>query len=40
LQEPSGPEFITDGRVPFSDVVEQLYDEVNAEFGTSVPYPE
>jgi ribonuclease Z len=33
-------DFITDGRVPFSDVVEQLYDEVNAEFGTSVPYPE
>jgi ribonuclease Z len=33
-------DFITAGRVPFSDVVEQLYDDVNAEFGTSVPYPE
>ncbi|MBT8462063.1 MAG: hypothetical protein KJO44_06020, partial [Gemmatimonadetes bacterium] len=33
-------DFITDGRVPFSEVVEQLYDDINAEYETSVPYPE
>ncbi len=33
-------DLIVDGRVPFSDVVNGLYDDINAEYGTSVPYPE
>jgi ribonuclease Z len=32
-------DFITGGRVPFPDVVQQIYDEINAMHGTNVPVP-
>jgi ribonuclease Z len=32
-------EFIVGGRVPFPDVVQQIYDEINAQYGTNVPAP-
>ena len=33
-------DFIVGGRVPFPEVVQQLYDEINAEYGTNVPAPQ
>jgi hypothetical protein len=33
-------DFIASGRVPYSDVVNAIYDEINAKYGTSVPYPQ
>jgi ribonuclease Z len=32
-------DFITGGRVPFPDVVQQIYDEMNAMYGTDIPVP-
>ncbi len=32
-------EFIIGGRVPFQDVVEQIFDEINDKYGVNVPYP-
>ena len=33
-------DFIREGRVPYTDVVNALYDDINAQYGTNVPYPE
>ncbi len=33
-------EFIIGGRVPFQDVVEQIFDEINDKYGVNVPYPQ
>ena len=32
-------DFIIGGRVPFADVVQQLYDEINEKYGSNVPAP-
>ena len=32
-------EFIIGGRVPFADVVQEIYDEINAQYGSSVQPP-
>jgi len=33
-------DFILGGRVPYSEVVNAIYDEINAKYGTNVPYPQ
>ncbi|MHC4234939.1 MAG: guanitoxin biosynthesis MBL fold metallo-hydrolase GntH [Planctomycetota bacterium] len=33
-------DFIRSGRVPYAEVVNAIYDDINAQYGTSVPYPE
>jgi ribonuclease Z len=33
-------DFLMGGRIPHSDVVNAIYDEINAKYGSSVPYPE
>jgi len=33
-------DFINGGRVPFSEVVNAIYDEINAKLGSNVPYPQ
>jgi ribonuclease Z len=33
-------DFISSGRVPYSEVVNAIYDEINAKYGTNVPHPE
>ena len=32
-------EFVSEGRVDFPEVLKQIYDEANAEYGTNVPVP-
>ena len=32
-------EFITSGRVPYSDVVEKIYDDINKRYGSDVKPP-
>ena len=32
-------DLIVGGRVPFSDVVKDIYDEINERYGTNVPPP-
>ena len=32
-------EFITNGRVPFKDVVDKIYSDINKKYGTKIPTP-
>ena len=32
-------EFITNGRVPFKDVVDKIYSDINKKYGTNIPTP-
>ena len=31
--------FVTDGRVIYEDLIKQMYDEINQEYGTNIPLP-
>ena len=33
-------EFIDGGRVPYTDVVEKIYDDINKKYGSDIPVPE
>ena len=33
-------DFVRAGAEDFPDVVQEIYDEINAKYGTSVPYPQ
>jgi len=33
-------DFVLGGRIPYSDVVNAIYDEINAKYGSNVPYPD
>ncbi len=32
--------FLVEGRVVYDDLIKQMYDDVNKEFGTNIPLPD